>query len=202
MLTGPTDTARILHKQIQIEPCSQEKAWKQTELTHKEVSALRLSPRLNRVYSTIVNSWGEVVYRCIFVAGSLIAGMTVIGCSKKADSIAATYVSPITYENYTCPQLAEEMQRISTRAAQAAGVQDSKATKDTVAMTVGLVVFWPSLLLLSGGNGENAAELARLKGSLEALEQVGVRKNCGIQIQRPEPPRRPRRAHRMEGETG
>lgn len=43
-------------------------------------------------------------------------------CAKDANQIGATYISPITYENYTCPQLAEEAQRVSSRASQAAGV--------------------------------------------------------------------------------
>ncbi len=94
------------------------------------------------------------------------------------------------------------MQRVSSRAAQAAGVQDSTATKDAVAMTVGLVVFWPSLFFLSGGNGANAAELARLKGSLDALEQAGIKMNCGIQIQRPEPPHQRHAPRRWENDTG
>jgi hypothetical protein len=58
-----------------------------------------------------------------------------------------TYISPVTYETYTCPQLAEDAQRVSSRAAQAAGVQDQKATNDKVAMGVGLIIFWPALLL-------------------------------------------------------
>lgn len=126
---------------------------------------------------------------------SIIACVSVLfatGCSKKADNISATYISPITYQNFTCPQIAEEMQRVSARAAEAAGIQNKAATKDAVAMTVGLVVFWPSLFFLSGGDGANAVELARLKGSLDTLEQVGIRKNCGIQIQRPEPPKQRR----------
>jgi hypothetical protein len=49
-------------------------------------------------------------------------------------------MSPITYQRFTCPQIAEEMQRVSSRAAQAAGVQDSTASKDALAMAVGLVV--------------------------------------------------------------
>lgn len=118
------------------------------------------------------------------------AAFATTGCTKKADNIAAAYISPITYDSYTCQQVAAEMQRISSRAAQVAGIQNRKATNDQIAMGVGLVVFWPALFFLSGGNSENAAELARLKGTLDALEQVGVKKNCGIQIQRPEPPPR------------
>ena len=127
----------------------------------------------------------------------------IVGCSKKAHNIGASYVSPITYQSFSCKQVAAEMQRVSARAAQAAGVQNSQATKDTVAMTVGLIVFWPTLFLLSGGDGANATELARLKGTLDALEQVGVRKNCGIQIQRNPPPRqRKARPQRWDNDAG
>lgn len=109
------------------------------------------------------------------------------GCAKNADQVAAAYVSPILYENYTCPQLAEEAQRVSSRAAQAAGVQDNKATGDAVAMTVGLIVVWPALLFIKG-NDETTQELARLKGSMQAIEEASVRKRCGITFQKPAPP--------------
>jgi hypothetical protein len=56
------------------------------------------------------------------------------------------------YENYTCRQLAEEAQRVSARAAQAAGVQDNKATGDAVAMGVGLIIVWPALFFIKGND--------------------------------------------------
>ena len=114
-------------------------------------------------------------------------GLIVAACAKDADRVGPTYVSPITYENYTCPQLTEEAQRISSRAAQAAGIQDSKATNDKVAMGVGLVIFWPALLFTKG-NDENTAELARLKGSMDAIEQMSIQKKCGITFQHAAPP--------------
>ena len=67
------------------------------------------------------------------------------------------------YQNFPCEQLALEAQAISARAATAAGVQDQKATGDAVAMTVGLVVFWPALFFMKG-DGAQAAEVGRLKG--------------------------------------
>ena len=76
---------------------------------------------------------------------------------------------------------------MSSRAAQAAGAQDSQATKDPVATTVGVIVFWPSLFFI-GGDKQNAAELARLKGEMEATEQVSIRKECGIQFRQAPPP--------------
>jgi hypothetical protein len=105
-------------------------------------------------------------------------------CAKTSDKIAASYVSPYQYDSYTCPQVADEARRVSARAAQVAGVQDEKATKDTVATTVGVIVFWPALFFI-GGNDQQTAELARLRGELEALEQVSNRKRCGLQFQRP-----------------
>jgi len=108
------------------------------------------------------------------------------GCAKRADQIAASYVSPYQYENFTCAQLAEEAQRVGTRASMVAGVQDEKATKDAVATTVGIIVFWPALFFI-GGNDQQTAELARLRGEMEAIEQVSVRKRCNIQFQRAQP---------------
>ncbi|MDT3683471.1 MAG: hypothetical protein RO009_00310 [Pseudorhodoplanes sp.] len=112
------------------------------------------------------------------------------GCAKSADQVGATYVSPILYENYTCPQLAEEAQRVSVRVSEMTGVQNQKATNDAVAMTVGLVIVWPALFLLKG-NDETTAELARLKGQMDAIEQASIKKRCGIQFHRAPPPQAP-----------
>jgi hypothetical protein len=118
---------------------------------------------------------------------ALVGTSLLAGCAKDANQVGASYVSPILYENYTCPQLAEEAQRVSSRAAQASGVQDQKATNDKVAMGVGLIVFWPALLLTKG-NDETTVELARLKGEMDAIEQASIKKKCGITFQHAPPP--------------
>lgn len=120
-------------------------------------------------------------------ACTILCGILLSACAKDASQVGATYISPVTYEGYTCAQLGEEAQRVSGRAAQAAGVQDQKSTNDAVAMGVGLIIFWPAMLMTKG-NDENTAELARLKGQMDAIEQVSIRKKCGIQFQRPAPP--------------
>jgi hypothetical protein len=48
---------------------------------------------------------------------------------------------------------------------------------------VAVVIFWPAAFMV-GGDRNTAAELGRLKGELEAIEQVSIRKNCGIQFRR------------------
>src|SRR5262249_35162365 len=126
---------------------------------------------------------GKFVMRQVLSCVVLFA-LVLGGCATSSDKITASYVSPMQYETWNCRQLAEEAQRISHRAAAAAGAQDSQVTKDAVATTVGVIVFWPALFLI-GGDKQNAAELARLKGEMEAIEQASIRKNCGIQFQRP-----------------
>lgn len=108
------------------------------------------------------------------------------GCASSSNDIAAQYVSPIQYDNYTCAQIGAEAERVSARAAQLAGVQDSNATNDAVAMGVGLVLFWPTLFFIKG-DGVSAAELGRLKGEFDTLEKVSVAKNCNMQFRRGAP---------------
>jgi hypothetical protein len=125
-----------------------------------------------------------VMSRRIFSAVGILA---LAGCASTADKVTATYVSPMQYDAYDCRQLADEAQRISAHASAAAGAQDSQATKDAVATTAAVIIFWPAAFLVQGDK-QNAAELARLKGELDAIEQVSVRKKCGIQFRAAAPP--------------
>jgi hypothetical protein len=117
----------------------------------------------------------------------LAAAALVTACAKNSADIAPSYVSPYQYESFTCDQLGDEAQRVSARAAEAAGAQDQKATSDAVATTVGVIVFWPALFMVKG-NDTMTADLARLRGEMEAIEQVSIRKRCNIQFQRQAPP--------------
>lgn len=122
------------------------------------------------------------------ITTSICASTLLLGaCATAPDKIEAAYVSPITYENFTCEQISQEAARVSDRAAQALGVQKKKAQGDAVKVGVGLVLFWPALLFVDG-DGATETEVARLKGQMETLEQVSIQKQCGIQFQRPEAP--------------
>ena len=111
------------------------------------------------------------------------------GCASSSDEVGSIYVSPLAYQQYNCQQIGQEAERVSRRAAEIAGVQDSKASSDAVMTGVGLVLFWPSLFLIKG-DGQTAAELGRLKGEFEALEKASIEKNCGLQFNRQQPPPR------------
>jgi hypothetical protein len=121
------------------------------------------------------------VSMCARYFAAIVVLLLVAGCATHSADVTAAYVSPMQYDAYTCPQLAEEAQRVSSHAAEASGAQDSQATKDAVATTVGVIVFWPSLFFI-GGDKQNAAELARLKGEMDAIEQTSIRKKCGLQF--------------------
>jgi hypothetical protein len=111
----------------------------------------------------------------------VIAGM-VAGCAQDPKDIQASYVSPVLYQNLSCEQLSAEAQRVSARAAEVTGTQQQKANNDAVAMGVGLVIFWPALFFVKGDN-QTAAELARLRGELDAVQQASNAKGCGLTIQ-------------------
>jgi hypothetical protein len=114
-------------------------------------------------------------------------GALLTGCASSASDIAPAYVSPVAYQSYTCQQLAMEAQAVSTRAAALSGAQDSQRTKDTVATTAAVIIFWPAAFLISGDK-QTAAELANMKGQMVAIEQAATAKKCNIQFQGQRPP--------------
>lgn len=107
-------------------------------------------------------------------------------CAHSSDQIAAQYVSPLVYEDYDCRQISAEHERINRRVHQLAASIDKNARGDSIAMGVGLVLFWPALFFIDGDSPE-AAEYARLKGEYETLEKVSIQKNCGLEFQELQP---------------
>jgi len=63
-----------------------------------------------------------------------------------------------------------------------AGAQDSQRSKDQVATAAAIVIFWPAAFLV-GGDKQTAAELAQMKGQMNAIEQASIAKKCDIQFQ-------------------
>ena len=120
------------------------------------------------------------------VASLALAAVSVGACAQKADTIAPSYVSPVTYQSYSCKQLVAEANRVSAKVGELSGVQNKKASDDAVATGVALVVFWPAAFFIKGDK-QTAAELGRLKGELEPLEKMSIQKNCGITFRRVAP---------------
>lgn len=113
-----------------------------------------------------------------FKALCLIGTFLLAACAKPSDEISAQYVSPIQYQNLTCKQIRSEMQVISRRVHETAGTQDKIASNDGAAMGVGLILFWPALFFIN--SDDKAAELGRLKGEYQSLEDTAIQKSCDV----------------------
>ena len=113
----------------------------------------------------------------------LLLATLLVGCATAPEKLGTTYVSPLQYKDYTCDQIGMEMQRVSRKVAELRGTLDKDASNDEVVMGIGLILFWPALFFLEGGDGAQEAQYSRLKGEFEALEQVAIQKNCNIKVQ-------------------
>lgn len=107
----------------------------------------------------------------------------VAACASRADNIQPSYASTALYQNMTCQQIGLEATRVSGRMAELTVAQNNKAVGDAVATGVALVIFWPAAFFVSG-DGQTAAELARIKGEIEALEKTSISKKCNIEFRK------------------
>lgn len=106
----------------------------------------------------------------------------IAGCASSPDKIQTSYVSPMQYKDYDCDQIEGELERVSRRANELYGSLKKTADNDSAQMAVGMVLFWPTLFFLEGGDGPEAAEYGRLKGERDALEKVAIQKKCNASI--------------------
>jgi hypothetical protein len=111
------------------------------------------------------------------------AAVILSACATQPDEIHTAYVSTLQYKNYDCDQLSMEAERVSARTIELYGSLKETADDDEVQMGVGLLLLWPTLFFLEGGDDARAQEYSRLKGERDAIERVSVQKKCGIQFQ-------------------
>ena len=116
--------------------------------------------------------------RKITLAASIGAVLLQTACATAPDRVQANYISPIEYSNLSCDQIRSELVRVSDHVRIVSGEQNQDHTRDAVAMTVGLAVFWPALFFMSGKGHQE--ELADLKGEYDALDHAAVERNCSV----------------------
>ena len=107
---------------------------------------------------------------------AILALLSLGACATSPANISASYISPIQYSGYSCDQIRMELGRVSDRVREVTGQQQNKANNDKIAMGVGLVIFWPALFFMMGG--DHKEELASLKGQYDALSTAGNLNNC------------------------
>lgn len=110
------------------------------------------------------------------------AALAIAGCASQPDDIQTAYVSETQYQDYDCEQLQIEAKNVTRRAADLRGRLQKDADNDAAQMGVGLVLFWPALFLLEGGDGVEAQQYARLKGERDAIERAAVPKKCELKF--------------------
>lgn len=108
----------------------------------------------------------------------LSCALMVAGCASSPDKIQSSYVSPVQYKNHDCDQIGLELESVSRRATELQGRLQKTADNDSAQMAIGMILFWPALFFLEGGDGPEATEYARLKGERETLEKVAIQKKC------------------------
>jgi hypothetical protein len=113
---------------------------------------------------------------------TVITACLLAGCASQPEKIQAAYVSPDQYQRHDCQQIAAEKGRVERRVNTLYSSLKKTADNDATQMGVGLVLLWPTLFFLEGGDGAEAAEYAQLKGQYEALEEVSIQKRCGFQF--------------------
>lgn len=110
----------------------------------------------------------------------IIAVILAAGCASNPKGIGAAYVSPLRYAEYDCNQLVIEQNHVTRRSLDLYTSLKKENSKDKWMMGIGLVLFWPSLFALSGGDGPEATEFAQMKGEEEAIRTVMVQKRCAL----------------------
>ena len=99
-------------------------------------------------------------------------------CATAPTDLGTTSVSPVMYRPMDCEQLAMEGARVARRETILFNSLEKTATADAWQMGVGLVLLWPVLFALEGGDGAEAAEYSLLKGERNAIEQAAIIRKC------------------------
>ncbi|WP_072682083.1 hypothetical protein [Arcobacter sp. LA11] len=116
----------------------------------------------------------------LYLGFILVGALFFSGCASKPSGMPTSYISEVEYQNYDCSQLSLEADEITRRIKNLYINLDSKADGDTVQMGIALVLFWPMLFALEGGDGIEATEYSKLKGELEAIRKASLLKKCDI----------------------
>lgn len=104
-------------------------------------------------------------------------------CASNPDNMDSAYVSTLKYRNHDCDQIAIEIDYIGSRINEVYRSLEKKHHTDQWQMGVGVILFFPLLFTLEGGDGTEAVEYTRLKGEFEALRKAAIEKKCSNSFQ-------------------
>ena len=108
-------------------------------------------------------------------------------CATQPEELQSQHVSEVRYSEWSCKQLELEAGTLDRRVSELQGQLKKKAGDDQAQMALGLILFWPALFFLEGGDGPQAAEFTRLKGEREAVDRVARFKDCTVIVPMAQP---------------
>lgn len=100
-----------------------------------------------------------------------LAAAATFGCANRPETIRASFVSHEKYADLNCTELAATMASTRAELDKFSKLQDSKANSDAVGVFLLGVPF-------SKLSGDHEADVARLKGTVEAIETAQVKAKC------------------------
>lgn len=102
----------------------------------------------------------------------LAAAVALVACAQSPEAIQPAYVSPMTFNGWSCEQMGAEEARLGSALA-SASAQQSQARSNDIA---GVIFLGLPVASMSGKN--IAPQIARYKGEQEALRQARIGGNC------------------------
>ena len=109
----------------------------------------------------------------------IILSFLIVSCATSPDKLNTQYIPASTYSNLDCDQIAGSLRQKNARMESLYVKLKSESQTDSTQMAVGMLLFWPTLLFLEGGDSPDAATYSRLKGEVEALNEISITKRCG-----------------------
>ena len=109
---------------------------------------------------------------------ALLGAAMLAACAMHPADVGPRPDDPAAYAGWSCARLFEQIDRVQQDAADVAYAVDARVGNNTIALSVGMTVFWPALLAMRP-DGPEAVQLAELKGRFDALSTAAQAKSCG-----------------------
>lgn len=108
------------------------------------------------------------MYKTVLIC---LASAALFGCANRPESIRASFVSHEKFAGLDCTELTTRMGDTRAELEKFSKMQDSKANGDAVGVFLLGVPF-------SKLSGDHEADVARLKGQVEAIDTAQVKAKC------------------------
>ena len=103
----------------------------------------------------------------------------VSGCASPAAGISANFVASSTYANWECDQIESEFDALRSEVSILETRQEKIYKSDKMYGWIGAFFLWPAWIMIDG-DGQVAEDLGQARGKLKAVEEIFIKKQCGM----------------------